>query len=78
MRAWTVDADDIQVAEDFNESLLHRTPMTMNLSSRSEHRKPSISGIDAAVALMMALGRAMIEDEQAKGVEGFLSSPIFG
>jgi class 3 adenylate cyclase len=26
MRAWTVDADDIHVAEDFNESLLHRTP----------------------------------------------------
>ncbi len=26
MRAWTVDADDIQVAEDFNEFLLHRTP----------------------------------------------------
>ena len=26
MRAWTVDADDIQVEEDFNESLLHRTP----------------------------------------------------
>jgi class 3 adenylate cyclase len=26
MRAWTVDADDIQVAEDLNESLLHRTP----------------------------------------------------
>jgi class 3 adenylate cyclase len=26
MRAWTVDADDIQVAEDFDESLLHRTP----------------------------------------------------
>jgi class 3 adenylate cyclase len=26
MRAWTVDADDIRVAEDFNESLLHHTP----------------------------------------------------
>ena len=26
MCAWTVDADDIQVAKDFNESLLHRTP----------------------------------------------------
>jgi class 3 adenylate cyclase len=26
MRAWTVDADDIRVAGDFNESLLHRTP----------------------------------------------------
>jgi hypothetical protein len=25
MRAWTVDADDIHVAEDFDESLLHRT-----------------------------------------------------
>src|SRR2546428_2660746 len=26
MRAWTVDADDIRAAEDFDESLLHRTP----------------------------------------------------
>ena len=26
MRAWTVDADDIRVAEDFDEDLLHRTP----------------------------------------------------
>jgi len=26
MRAWTVDADDIRVAEDFDASLLHRTP----------------------------------------------------
>src|SRR5262249_10409474 len=25
MRAWTVDADDIRVAEDFSDSLLHRT-----------------------------------------------------
>lgn len=26
MRAWTVDADDIRVAEDFDEAFLHRTP----------------------------------------------------
>jgi hypothetical protein len=26
MRAWTVDADDIRVAEDFDDSMLHRTP----------------------------------------------------
>ncbi|MFN0182551.1 MAG: hypothetical protein ACKVQR_01915, partial [Aquabacterium sp.] len=26
MRAWTVDADDIHVAEDFDGTLLHRTP----------------------------------------------------
>jgi len=34
--------------------------------------------IDAAVALMMAVGRAMVEDEQAKGLDGFLANPIFG
>jgi phage terminase large subunit-like protein len=34
--------------------------------------------IDAAVALMMAIGRAMVEDERAKGLDGFLSNPIFG
>jgi phage terminase large subunit-like protein len=34
--------------------------------------------IDAAVALMMAIGRAMVEDEQSKGLDGFLSNPIFG
>src|SRR5690242_3809818 len=26
MRAWTVDADDIRVVDDFDEALLHRTP----------------------------------------------------
>ena len=34
--------------------------------------------IDAAVALMMAIGRAMIENEDARGLEGFLTNPIFG
>ena len=27
--------------------------------------------IDAAAAVMMALGRAMVEDEEANGLEGF-------
>jgi len=27
---------------------------------------------------MMAVGRAMVEDEQAKGLDGFLANPIFG
>jgi hypothetical protein len=30
------------------------------------------------VTLMMTIGRAMIEDEDAKGVDGFLTNPIFG
>ena len=32
--------------------------------------------IDAAVALMMAMGRAMTEDEDAKGLNEFLANPI--
>jgi hypothetical protein len=31
--------------------------------------------IDAAVALVMALGRAML-DEPAPGIEGFLANPV--
>ena len=34
--------------------------------------------IDAALAVMLALGRAMVEDEEAKGLEGFVDNPIFG
>jgi phage terminase large subunit-like protein len=32
--------------------------------------------IDAAVALMMAVGRAMVEDQGQVGLNGFLSNPI--
>jgi phage terminase large subunit-like protein len=32
--------------------------------------------IDAAVALMMAIGRAMVEDEDQAGLNRFLSDPI--
>jgi len=34
--------------------------------------------MDVAIVLIMAVGRAMVEDEQAKGLEGFLSDPPFG
>ena len=27
MRPWTIDADDIQIASDFDPQLLHRTPL---------------------------------------------------
>ena len=26
MRPWTIDADDIQIADDFDYTVLHRTP----------------------------------------------------
>jgi phage terminase large subunit-like protein len=34
--------------------------------------------IDAAVALMMAIGRAMVEGEKAIGLEDFLRNAVFG
>jgi phage terminase large subunit-like protein len=33
--------------------------------------------IDAAVATMMAIGRAMSEDQDDKNLDGFLSRPLF-
>ncbi len=33
--------------------------------------------IDAAVALLMAVGRAMADDGSAAGLEGFLAGPLF-
>jgi phage terminase large subunit-like protein len=49
-------------------------------ADRRENLSPTKSRpdqkIDAAVALMMAMGRAMVEDEEARGLEGFLTNPI--
>jgi hypothetical protein len=42
------------------------------------NQEPSDQKIDAAVALMKATGRAMVENEEAKGLDGFLANPIFG
>src|SRR5215470_8924655 len=44
MRAWTVDADDIRVAEDLNEALLHRTPEIDNFLSLDRDDKFIVIG----------------------------------
>ena len=44
MRAWTVDADDIRVAEDFDESLLHRTPEIDDFLTRDRDDKFIVIG----------------------------------
>src|SRR5262245_28258209 len=44
MRAWTVDADDIRVAEDFDETLLHRTPEIDNFLSLDRDDKFIVIG----------------------------------
>jgi hypothetical protein len=44
MRAWTVDADDIRVAEDFDESLLHRTPEIDSFLTRDRDDKFIVIG----------------------------------
>jgi hypothetical protein len=45
---------------------------------RSQIRCTNSGPVNAAVAVMMAMGRAMIEDADAKGLEGLLTNPIFG
>jgi len=54
-------------------SLAKRTGAAIYIRRRAGRNK-----IDAAVALIMAVGRAMVEDEQAKGLDGFLANPFFG
>src|SRR5262245_24173674 len=44
MRAWTVDADDIRVAEDFDDALLHRTPEIDNFLSPDRDDKFIVIG----------------------------------
>jgi class 3 adenylate cyclase len=44
MRAWTVDADDIRVAEDFDEALLHRTSGIDNFLSLDRDDKFIVIG----------------------------------
>jgi phage terminase large subunit-like protein len=39
-------------------------------------KRPSDQKIDAAVALMMAVGRAMGEEDPNAGLDGFLSHPL--
>ena len=39
MRAWTIDADDIQVAEDFDAKVLHRTPWIDEFLTQSRDEK---------------------------------------
>ena len=36
MRPWTVDADDIQIAEDFDDGVLHKPPW---IDGFLEHRR---------------------------------------
>ena len=39
--------------------------------------KGSSDQIEAAMTLMKAVGRALVKDEQAEGLEGFLANPVF-
>ena len=51
-------------------------------ADRSGNRDPTKSRpdqkIEAAVALMKAIDRALVEDDDAKRLEGVLTSPILG
>ena len=59
-------------------SLPIRSSGSLPTSRGTIKRKRRSCDRSAAVVLMMAMGNAMVEDEQPKGLEGFLTNPIFG
>ena len=75
MRSGRLRHDDNPVLEWYLGNVVGKADRRGNLYPTKQRPDQKI---DAAVAVMMALGRAMVEDEEAKGLEGFLDNPIFG
>ena len=74
MRAWTVDADDIRVAEDFDEFLLHQTPEIdsfLNLDRDDKFIVVGTKGFGKAqrTALAVARARSVVEVDSSRRVK---------
>ena len=69
MRAWTVDADDIRVAEDFDESLLHRTPEIDSFLTPDRDDKFIVIGTKGfGKTLLLKAKRILYQREGARGL----------
>ena len=75
MRSGRLRHDDYPVLEWCLGKVVGKASRRGNLYPTKQHPDEKIH---AAVALTMALGRAMVEYGEAKGLEGFLDNPIFG
>ncbi len=66
MRAWTVDADDIRVAEDFDESLLHRTPEIEGFLSPDRDDKFIVIGTKGFGKTLLLKAKRILYQKEAR------------
>jgi class 3 adenylate cyclase len=68
MRAWTVDADDIRVAEDFDEALLHRTPEIDNFLSLDRDDKFIVIGTKGFGKTLLLKAKRILYQRKTRAV----------
>jgi class 3 adenylate cyclase len=68
MRAWTVDADDIRVAEDFDDSLLHRTPEIESFLSPDRDDKFIVIGTKGFGKTLLLKAKRILYQRQGRAV----------
>lgn len=67
MRAWTVDADDIRVAEDFDESFLHRTPEIDSFLAPDRDDKFIVIGTKGFGKTLLLKAKRILYQQTARG-----------
>jgi class 3 adenylate cyclase len=80
MRAWTVDADDIRVAEDFDEALLHRTPEIESFLSSDRDDKFIVIGTKGFGKTLLLKAKRILYQRAARAaclpIGNLLDKPI--
>jgi class 3 adenylate cyclase len=80
MRAWTVDADDIRVPEDFDETLLHRTPEIDSFLSLERDDKFIVIGTKGFGKTLLLKAKRILYQRRARAVclptSNLLDKPI--
>jgi class 3 adenylate cyclase len=80
MRAWTVDADDIRVAEDFDDALLHRTPEIDNFLSLDRDDKFIVIGTKGFGKTLLLKAKRILHQRRTRAVclptSNLLDKPI--
>jgi class 3 adenylate cyclase len=68
MRAWTVDADDIRVAEDFDEALLHRTPEIDNFLTPDRDDKFIVIGTKGFGKTLLLKAKRILYQREGRAI----------
>ena len=68
MRAWTVDADDIRVAEDFDEALLHRTPEIESFLTPGQDNKFIVIGTKGFGKTLLLKAKRILYQREGRAV----------